>query len=260
MEERLPLRKLLSGNEAFCLLEIINMCLSCESRTNWLEIFNKIQDIIPFEYSVSGIAKINNSNTITIYNIINVNYPDEWLALYIEKDFKDVDVVVQEHFTKFDLQFWEYTHSKYRETKRSKEFWGIAQEFGLSRGITYGEVFQNGEKYGTLFSFAGDHVDFSNRTKAIILNIVPHLHQILIKANINNNGEKLQKRNVLTSREKEVLNWLKEGKSSWDISVILGISERTVNFHTYNIMQKLNAVNRLQAVAIALHLGLIYLE
>ncbi len=48
-----------------------------------------------------------------------------------------------------------------------------------------------------------------------------------------------------------------QGKSSWEISVILNISERTVNFHIYNIMQKLEAVNRTHAVAVATSLGLI---
>jgi LuxR family quorum-sensing system transcriptional regulator SolR len=41
------------------------------------------------------------------------------------------------------------------------------------------------------------------------------------------------------------------------MSVILGISESTVNFHVYNIMQKLGATNRPQTVAVAARLGLI---
>jgi len=47
------------------------------------------------------------------------------------------------------------------------------------------------------------------------------------------------------------------GKSSWDISVILGISERTVYFHVSNIMKKLGASIRAQAVAVATRLGLV---
>ena len=62
---------------------------------------------------------------------------------------------------------------------------------------------------------------------------------------------------ILSPREIEVLQWLKVGKSSWDISEILHISERTVNFHIRNIMQKLDAVNRTQAVAVAIEKGLI---
>jgi DNA-binding CsgD family transcriptional regulator len=61
----------------------------------------------------------------------------------------------------------------------------------------------------------------------------------------------------ISVREKEVLNWLQQGKTSWDISVILGISERTVNYHVYNTMQKLGVTNRPQAIAVAAHSGLI---
>lgn len=53
----------------------------------------------------------------------------------------------------------------------------------------------------------------------------------------------------LTSREREVLHWLCRGKTSWDIASILRISERTVNFHVGNIMQKLDVSSRVHAVS-----------
>ncbi len=53
----------------------------------------------------------------------------------------------------------------------------------------------------------------------------------------------------LSPREREVLKWVKRGKTSWDISVILRISERTVNYHVSNIMRKLDVTNRQQAVS-----------
>ena len=59
----------------------------------------------------------------------------------------------------------------------------------------------------------------------------------------------------LTAREKEVLNWIKEGKSSWEISRIFQCSEWTVNFHVANIKAKLGVVNRAQAVAVGLWHG-----
>jgi FixJ family two-component response regulator len=71
------------------------------------------------------------------------------------------------------------------------------------------------------------------------------------------NGAKNDNGSALSMREKEVLHWLKMGKSSWDISIILAISERTVNFHVTNIMNKLDAMTRTQAVAISIEKGLI---
>ncbi|WP_293450978.1 LuxR family transcriptional regulator [Phenylobacterium sp.] len=53
----------------------------------------------------------------------------------------------------------------------------------------------------------------------------------------------------LTARERDVAAWVAEGKSDWEISVILGVSESTVRFHMDNARRKLGAVNRVQAVA-----------
>ena len=65
---------------------------------------------------------------------------------------------------------------------------------------------------------------------------------------------------ALSTVEKDILQLIMQGKSSWDISVIIGISERTVNYHVYKVMEKLEAINRPQAVAVALRLGLIELS
>ncbi|UCD35159.1 MAG: helix-turn-helix transcriptional regulator [Nitrospiraceae bacterium] len=73
-------------------------------------------------------------------------------------------------------------------------------------------------------------------------------------------NEGLEEAPVLSQREREVLHWLTQGKSSWEIAVILNITERTVNFHVRNIMEKLNAVSRTQAVAIAVETGLALAE
>lgn len=62
---------------------------------------------------------------------------------------------------------------------------------------------------------------------------------------------------ALTQREAECLTWTARGKTSWEISVILGFSESTATFHLRNAGAKLKASNRANAVAKAIHLGLI---
>lgn len=61
----------------------------------------------------------------------------------------------------------------------------------------------------------------------------------------------------LSARETEVLCWAMEGKTNWEISVILSLSERTVKFHIRNAMTKLKASTRAHAVAVAIRRGLI---
>lgn len=52
----------------------------------------------------------------------------------------------------------------------------------------------------------------------------------------------------LTRRELDVLSWTAQGKTAWEVSVILGMSEKTVNFHLGNAMRKLQVSSKHQAV------------
>jgi DNA-binding CsgD family transcriptional regulator len=52
----------------------------------------------------------------------------------------------------------------------------------------------------------------------------------------------------LTKRELDVLSWTAQGKTAWEVSVILGMSEKTVNFHLGNAMRKLEVTSKHQAV------------
>jgi LuxR family transcriptional regulator, quorum-sensing system regulator BjaR1 len=61
----------------------------------------------------------------------------------------------------------------------------------------------------------------------------------------------------LTAREVECLQWCAKGNSSAEVGKILGITERTVNWHIDNAIRKTSCVNRVQAVAKAVSLGII---
>jgi LuxR family quorum sensing-dependent transcriptional regulator len=63
----------------------------------------------------------------------------------------------------------------------------------------------------------------------------------------------------LTARESEVLRWVANGKSAWEIGEILEITKRTVDEHVQAGIRKLGAANRTHAVAIALRDGIIKL-
>jgi LuxR family quorum sensing-dependent transcriptional regulator len=65
---------------------------------------------------------------------------------------------------------------------------------------------------------------------------------------------------LLTPREREVLAWVANGKSAWEIGEILKIGKRTVDEHAQTAFRKLGAVNRTHAVAIALLDGIIEVQ
>lgn len=61
----------------------------------------------------------------------------------------------------------------------------------------------------------------------------------------------------LTNREREVLSLLAQGSKTGDIAQSLSISPSTVRNHIRNILQKLNAHSRLEAVAYAFKNGIV---
>jgi LuxR family transcriptional regulator len=63
-------------------------------------------------------------------------------------------------------------------------------------------------------------------------------------------GPKVDKNDLpkLTKRELDVLSWTSQGKTAWEVSVILGMSEKTVNFHLGNAMRKLGVSSKHLAV------------
>lgn len=61
----------------------------------------------------------------------------------------------------------------------------------------------------------------------------------------------------LTDREIDCLNWTAAGKTSAEISEIIGLSEHTVNHYLNRATRKLDTVNRTQAVAKAIRTGII---
>lgn len=66
-----------------------------------------------------------------------------------------------------------------------------------------------------------------------------------------------EKLDVLSTREKEILNLISEGKSSKDISAALCISRNTVDVHRRNLMQKLGCENLNELTRYAMREGLV---
>jgi LuxR family quorum-sensing transcriptional regulator LasR len=61
----------------------------------------------------------------------------------------------------------------------------------------------------------------------------------------------------LTPREREVLYWHGKSKTSWEIGLILGCAETTINFHFANIRTKFAVGNRSAAWHLAQAQGML---
>ncbi len=62
---------------------------------------------------------------------------------------------------------------------------------------------------------------------------------------------------LLSSREKEVLEWMAQGKTRDEIGIMLSISPQTVKSHAQALMRKLDATNNASAISRAYELGIL---
>ncbi|GBE36033.1 transcriptional activator protein LuxR [bacterium BMS3Bbin07] len=247
------LTRWLSKEDAIYLLELIHKSPSCNTKEELAELMKKLRCLVPYDFAICLLGKKEVGGMVNIYNPVNINYPAEWIELYFERNFQEIDPVAKENFTNFRLQRWSDT---YRLHGPPPEFLSLAEDFGLDEGYTHGARNFNATE-GSLFLLSGKSIEHNNRTDAVLKLIVPHFHQALVRIVAQ---DKRKNRVTLSPREREVLIWIKEGKSTWEISIILGVSERTVKFHVCNVMRKLDAVTRTHAVAIAIEQRLIDIE
>jgi DNA-binding CsgD family transcriptional regulator len=94
----------------------------------------------------------------------------------------------------------------------------------------------------------GDAAPLPSRYRPVLEYLSQYLHEALLRIARPSSTEAVD---ILSPREKTVLNWMRHGKTNWEISRILGVSERTVRFHVEGIFNKLNVTSRTQAVAYA---------
>jgi LuxR family transcriptional regulator, quorum-sensing system regulator BjaR1 len=173
----------------------------------------------------------------------------EWTALYAEANWKDADPVRRKVSRAVNPFFWSEATYDPRREPRAREVMAHAAEFHMKEGFCV--PIRDSSTVSTL-SISGEKPDVGPgvRTALHVMSLFTYhrfrgINLPLVPA----------RKKLLTPREREALRWVSIGKSDWDISEILNISERTARFHVVNAVHKLKAANRPAAVVEAVRLG-----
>ena len=237
--------KRFSKKELMDILDVIQAGLFCKTEEDFKFLLEKAKVLIGGEYSVCGLGIYDTEKLIETKIIINSTYPKEWLSVYQEKQLYFIDPIVIEQYKSSGTQLWTDTYKKYRG-KDISELVHNASGFGLKYGICSG-IKSMCNKMGSVVAFSNSKDYFKEHQKEIMNALIPHLHQALVRIY---RALKTDIPSYLTEREMEIVHWVKEGKTNWEISMILNISERTVKFHMDNVKGKLGAVSKPHAIAI----------
>jgi LuxR family transcriptional regulator, quorum-sensing system regulator SolR len=182
-------------------------------------------------------------------------YPAQWVDRYVSSDYFKIDPLVRLAQKSTLPLIWD---EHQLQGAKEFEFWEEAREFGLSGGLSFAVHDQPGAI--GIFSMSRDQmVDVKDQELAALLGrgqvFTSLLHQSVCRLEL---PHLLSMGDImLTPRERECLKWSAEGKTAWEIGQILGIAERTAVFHINNVVQKLGAANKTQAIVRAVALNLL---
>ncbi|MEN3290880.1 MAG: LuxR family transcriptional regulator, quorum-sensing system regulator SolR [Burkholderiales bacterium] len=229
----------------------LNALLSARSE---MDLFNQVAELavgMGFEYCAYGI-QMPVPISRPIVAMIN-NYSTAWQECYTARCYLQVDPTVQ-HALRSTLpvvwsqglfeaapELWEEARAhglRFGWAQASRDAWGSTGLLTLARSagrLTAAEMHANGAKMAWLAQCV-----HAGMARLLLPKLVP---EALV---------------TMTAREREVLRWTAEGKTAYEISQILTVSERTVNFHINNAVSKLGASNKTQAAVKASVLGMLF--
>jgi DNA-binding CsgD family transcriptional regulator len=183
-------------------------------------------------------------------------YPQAWLDHYSIHKYHRIDPLVDHCSRKIVPVAWD---ERFFVKPSAARLYEEGREFGINCGVTI-PLHSPGVEVAMLTLVFHDQQEITNDDRFIALGkgqlFACHLHEAIKKMALVQKHAGLSVK-PLTEREKQCLLWAAEGKTSWEISQILNITERTVVFHMANAAEKVGAVNRRQAVARAITMGLI---
>ncbi|RLL74848.1 LuxR family transcriptional regulator [Ochrobactrum soli] len=179
--------------------------------------------------------------------------PQEWVDHYTSNKYAEEDPLIRKALNSIEPLVW--SAKLYAEVP---QIWTDAQNFGFKVGISQPCWAAQGV-FGML-SFIRSDPPLSSGEIATLrrqMQISANLLHLSMYEHLDVPTMNCVSEVNLTAREREILHWASEGKTSEIIGAILNISTRTVNFHISNVLTKLVAVNKVQAVAKARTFGLL---
>jgi DNA-binding CsgD family transcriptional regulator len=191
---------------------------------------------------------------------VAMNFPDDWRDHYFERKYDEIDPVVALTPSIAQPFLWSWLQQRFDLKFKQRLMFDEARTAGLNNGISvplhgaWGRV--------AVVSFASRATDSEPEAKIDRLNALASQFHVAFThmSQGTSQGTRSPEMPVqLSRRERDCLIWTAQGKSSWDIGMILNISGNTVNFHVKNAMRKLGTASRTVAVVKAIRLNLIEL-
>lgn len=186
------------------------------------------------------------------------NYPYEWAQRYEENDYVNDDPVFHRATGSIEPFNWPSLRERKRLTAKQRQIFDEAGSFGLYHGAAIPVHGPRGAF--ALLSLNTDQrePEFQKvwRVNKLQLHMMALYYHSAIEKKLLLSAPRPQFH--FTDREREALLWTARGKTSWETSEIMRISQETVNFHLKNAMHKIGVYSKHHAVVKAIMIGAIF--
>ena len=172
-------------------------------------------------------------------------WPAGWYSRYASQNYFFIDPVVAELNRTVTPFRWSSARSDYDD--KALRILHESAEFGMQKGLAIPVHGPRGVIAAVNLNTDRYELSPGDEQALHLASLYLYARMVAIRA-----GEKAVPVRGLAARECECLSWVASGKTDWEISQILGISEQTVHGYVQNALRKLNARTRAQAVALAL--------
>ena len=177
-------------------------------------------------------------------------YDPAWQARYRDERYYDVDPFLAEATRSLMPFRWSDVRERMILSPKQKALMLDAASCNHRVGMTVPIVTPG--RYRTSVSVCADRHDLSGEVPhavhLVAIYLTDAMQRLMRLAHADNNSADDASKTSLTPREREIMKWLASGKTAWEISEILSISERTVRFHIDNTKHKFGVATTMQAV------------
>ncbi|MDA4848274.1 helix-turn-helix transcriptional regulator [Hoeflea poritis] len=204
-------------------------------------------------YGIRHQCYVNMSSSGGKQNVLDVvhSFPEEFVNVYKRKLYA-VDPVMQAALIGIKPVDWQERH---RNEPAARKTFAVAADYGIGDTGMSIPLLSRGNEAALFSIYVEIRPEEWPRYRKEVIGELQVLATYLHSARRQGSQDAITA--DLTARESEVLTWTAAGKSYWEISMILGISDRTVRFFMTNARHKLGAVTNSQAVALAVSQGII---
>lgn len=182
------------------------------------------------------------------------NFPEAWHDHYFEQEYQNIDPVVL-LAPEIERPFlWDSLNDAYHLEPDQRKVLEEARESGLRDGVAVPLHGPRGSVCLVTFAAGDGHPDPAAEAPKLEF-LAARFHSAY--GTIGRSESERWNGAPLSMRERECMQLTACGKSSYEIGMILSISENTVNYHLKNALCKLGANTRVLAVVKAIRYGLI---